>query len=235
MGTVFRFKQFEVDQRECAMKINTDGVLLGSIVSFESPSFILDIGSGTGVIGLMLAQRFDKAQVDAVEIDEAAYLRSKENFSNSIFSDRLTAFHHSFEKLSPTYSYDLIVSNPPFYTNSLHNPDEKKKIARHTDFEFFSTLLTFSFSKLSENGSLQLILPSDLAIEVVEKAINIGFCLKKRINIRSFEESESIRQIIDLTKQDFSDTLEVDFVIYKSKGEYSDDYKRLLSPFFLAY
>jgi len=236
MGSVFRFKQFEVDQRDCAMKINTDGVLLGAVVEGEQASHILDIGTGTGVISLMLAQRFGDAVIEAVEIDEAAYLRADANFKSSKFADRLSIFYNSFEDISSSTIYDLIVSNPPFYTNSLHNPDEKKKLARHTDQDFFLKLLNFSWARLTDRGSLQLILPTELAKEVVDMAFKIGFSLSRVLDVRSFEESESIRQIITLRKNMAAvDLIKADIIIYKSKGEYTEAYKRILSPFFLAY
>lgn len=235
MGTVFKFKQFEVDQRDCAMKINTDGVLLGALASFDQPRRILDLGSGTGVISLMLAQRFAEALVDAVEIDEAAYLRTKDNFSQSIFSSRLCAYHSSFEAIESVVDYDLIVSNPPFYTDSLHNPDAKKKLARHTDHAFFLQVLSFAFVRLADHGALQLILPTELAVEIVKMATDIGFALKRTIDIHSFVHTASIRQIIDLRKEDKGSVKEEHFVIYKEKGEYSASYKSLLAPFFLAY
>lgn len=235
METIFKFKQFEVDQKDCAMKINTDGVILGAILNYEHPNRILDIGAGTGVISLMLAQRFEEAFVDAVEIEPSAYHRSVYNFKASKFSSRLHCYFGSFEDLSVPHKYDLIVSNPPFFTNSLHNPNEKKKIARHTDLDFFSRLLSFSLLHLSDSGSLQLILPYDLAIEVIEMANSIGLFLFQAIDIRSFEDSVVIRQIIDLRKCNTSDVQGQDLTIYKSKGEYTDIYKQLLAPFFLAY
>ena len=235
METIFKFKQFEVDQKDCAMKINTDGVILGAILNYEHPNRILDIGAGTGVISLMLAQRFEEAFVDAVEIEPSAYHRSVYNFKASKFSSRLHCYFGSFEDLSVPHKYDLIVSNPPFFTNSLHNPNEKKKIARHTDLDFFSRLLSFSLLHLSDSGSLQLILPYDLAIEVIEMANSIGLFLFQAIDIRSFEDSVVIRQIIDLRMCNTSDVQRQDLTIYKSKGEYTDTYKQLLAPFFLAY
>src|SRR4051812_18750759 len=112
---MFRFKQFSVDQAGCAMKINTDGVLLGAIAEVESPSTILDIGTGTGVIGLMLAQRFGNARVDAVEIDVSAAKTAGNNFANSSFNNRVTVFPVSIRAFFNEHSgkkYDLIVSNP---------------------------------------------------------------------------------------------------------------------------
>src|SRR5690606_5311480 len=163
MGSVFRFKEFEINQEGCAMKINTDGVLLGAYVQANNPYRILDIGTGTGVIALMLAQRFQDANIDAVEIDIEAYQTSLDNFKNSPFASRIQGNLGSFEDLQVANKYDLIVSNPPFYTNSLHNPDARKKIARHADFDFFKKLLDFAKTNVSDKGQLDLILPNELA------------------------------------------------------------------------
>src|ERR1700733_3404653 len=119
---MFHFKQFSVDQSGCAMKINTDGVLLGAITQADDPKTILDIGTGTGVIALMLAQKFANAQIDAVEIDESAAKTAGRNFENAIFNDRLNIYPsgiRTFFEGHPENKYDLIVSNPPFYINSL--------------------------------------------------------------------------------------------------------------------
>ena len=235
MGTVFRFKEFEVDQQGCAMKINTDGVLLGAIVETNNPLRILDIGTGTGVIAMMLAQRYALASVDAVEIDEAAFKCSFANFQNSPFASRVHAYWNSFEDLEIEKNYDLIVSNPPFYTNSLHNPDARKKLARHSDFNFFDKLLAFANQYLSEHGCLNLILPVELAEYVTHKGNTLGFKLIKSIAIKSFQDSEVIRNIITLTKQQVHKAVQEDFVIYKEKGVYSDAYRSVLKPFFLAF
>ena len=234
-STIFHFKEFEVNQQGCAMKINTDGVLLGAMVEHALPARILDIGTGTGVIAMMLAQRFPTALVDAVEIDEEAYSTAFENFQNSSFQSRIQSFLGSFEELKPIEKYDLIISNPPFYTNSLHNPDARKKLARHADFDFFDKLLLFAKEYLSEQGQLNLILPVELADYVISKGEIFGFCLSKSISIKSFEDSEVIRNIITLTKEKIKNTIQQDFVIYKEKGIYSEDYRKVLKPFFLAF
>src|SRR5690554_2504372 len=145
-SSVFRFKQFEVDQRDCPMKINTDGVLLGAIAgSVHGRGQFLDIGTGTGVIAMMLAQRYPEARVDAIEIDQGAAFRAAANFKDSPFSDRLTVNHVALEsfKTRPE-TYDLILSNPPFFMDSLKNPDQRKSVARHADPLFFQTLFRFA-------------------------------------------------------------------------------------------
>lgn len=234
MGSIFKFKEFEINQQGCAMKINTDGVLLGALVNSQYPSRILDIGTGTGVIAMMLAQRFPLSQVDAVEIDEDAYATAIQNFQNSAFSSRLQGYLGSFEDLKEIDNYDLLVSNPPFYTNSLHNPDLRKKLARHTDFHFFDKLLLFAKENLSDRGELNLILPVELADYMVREGLKLDFHLVKKIDIKSFVNTEIIRNIITLSKVKYEISIE-EFIIYESKGMYSQEYKELLKPFFLAF
>ncbi|WP_243645924.1 tRNA1(Val) (adenine(37)-N6)-methyltransferase [Sphingobacterium alimentarium] len=216
------------------MKINTDGVLLGALVNSQHPSRILDIGTGTGVIAMMLAQRFPFSQVDAVEIDEDAYATAIQNFQNSAFSNRLRGYSGSFEDLKKVDNYDLLVSNPPFYTNSLHNPDLRKKLARHTDFHFFDKLLLFAKENLSDRGELNLILPIELADYVIREGLKQDFHLVKKIEIKSFVNTDVIRNIITLSKVQ-NEVEIVEFVIYESKGVHSQEYKELLKPFFLAF
>ena len=127
---MFRFKQFAVDQTGCAMKINTDGVLLGALTEADQPKTILDIGTGTGVIALMLAQRFKYAQIDAVEIDPGAAETAGRNFINSSYAERLNVYPIGFEEFfeqNPDKKYNLIVSNPPFFINSLKSPEANKE------------------------------------------------------------------------------------------------------------
>lgn len=235
MGQVFRFKEFEVNQQDCAMKINTDGVLLGAMVAADNPNRILDVGSGTGVIALMLAQRFPSAVVDAVDIDETAYKRTQENFRQSKFNERMTAYHGDFETVTHMETYDLIVSNPPFYINALHNPDNRKRLARHTDLRFFQRLLNFSKDRLSQTGTLQLILPTDLSEDIMPYVEQQGLILINEIRVQSFYESEPIRKILTFSKQHMHLTDTTDFVIYQEKGVYSEAYQRLLKSFFLGF
>ncbi len=235
MGTIFKFKEFEVNQEGCAMKINTDGVLLGVMVEASYARRILDVGSGTGVIALMLAQRFQDAIVDAVDIDETAYKRTQENFLASRFANRLHAYHGDFETIHHQEKYDLIVSNPPFYVNALHNPDGRKRLARHTDLAFFQRLIAFSCRSLSAVGTLQLIVPVDLSRDLVQYGQDEGLNFVKEIYIQSFEDSEPIRKIMCFSKERPNSIEMTDFTIYKQKGVYSEAYRDILKPFFLEF
>lgn len=219
------------------MKINTDGVLLGALVDADNPLRILDIGTGTGVIALMLAQRFPNALIDAVEIDEMAAKTAAANFSNSPFADRLRVHAMGFEtffRRNPEVRYDLIVSNPPFYINSLLSPKETKSVAKHADLGFFDKLIAMISNHLSESGSCWLIIPPSTAGLVVELADQKGLYRQKNIMIRSFQDDGPHREILRLGFPN-GPVEDGDFTIYSSKDIYSDAYKLLLKPYFLNF
>ncbi|MCY4778233.1 methyltransferase [Sphingobacterium sp. UT-1RO-CII-1] len=235
MGAVFRFKQFEVDQGECAMKINTDGVLLGAHLYGDGFKYILDIGTGTGVIALMAAQWHPEALVDAIEIDELAYLQAVNNFRKSPFGDRMEAYHSDFIAFKTDHKYDLIFSNPPFYTDSLRNPDERKSLAKHSDFSFFEHMIDFVDFYLSSKGKFKCVLPVELADWIVcELLSSRELFLLEELAISSFENSNIIRKIITISRENLG-VKKSRLVIYKEKGMHSSSYKECLSPFFLAF
>ncbi|MBC8986704.1 methyltransferase [Pedobacter sp. N36a] len=235
MGSIFKFKEFEVNQSGCAMKINTDGVLLGAMVVQERPEYILDIGTGTGVIAMMLAQRFPEAQVDAVEIDESAANAAINNFANSKFATRNKAHLSPIADYQTTKKYDLIVSNPPFFVNDLKNPETRKGIARHADEEFFESLVQKANEILTDKGSFWLILPVKQAELLVESAASYGLSLQRRIAVCSDQSRPVIRHIICLSKQKTAPSTSETFYIYESKGVHTPAYKTLLKDFFLAF
>lgn len=234
---MFRFKQFSIDQSGCAMKINTDGVLLGALAEADDPGTILDIGTGTGVIALMLAQKFDKAKVDAVEIDTDAAQTAERNFKASPFADRLTIYSTSFESYFnqfPDKKYDLIISNPPFYIDSLKSPGDKRTLAKHTDLDLFEKLIKSISGHLSPRGRGWLIVPTNIFDAVNVLADNNGLYPQTIINLRSYPNSKAHRVIIcfDFTKASMRISI---FTIYKSAGNYSEEYQKLLQPFFIVF
>jgi tRNA1Val (adenine37-N6)-methyltransferase len=234
---MFRFKQFNVDQTGCAMKINTDGVLLGALAEADQPKTILDIGTGTGVIALMLAQRFADASIDAVEIDETASATATRNFAGSPFAARLNLYADSFESYlnkHPDRKYELIVSNPPFYINSLESPGARKSLAKHTDQQFFETLIESVAKHLAVVGSFWVILPLETAQLVKVIAVAIGLNLRQAINVLSYPDSEPHREILVFTLGD-KKKLDDWFVIYKEPKVYSQQYEEALRPFFTIF
>ncbi|MES2808950.1 MAG: methyltransferase [Bacteroidota bacterium] len=234
---MFRFKQFNVDQTGCAMKINTDGVLVGALAGADQPDTILDIGTGTGVIALMLAQRFANAQIDAVEIDETAAATAQRNFENSPFAGRLGLYADSFEAYFDKYparKHDLIVSNPPFYINALESLGEKRTLAKHADERFFESLVSGTVRHLSGDGEFWLILPLQTAGLVKSIAASVGLKLKQTINVLSYPDSAPHREILVFA---FINDRKGDqtFVIYNAPKVYSQQYEEVLKPFFTIF
>lgn len=230
---MFRFKQFSVDQTGCAMKINTDGVLLGAMAGDAEPLNILDIGAGTGVIALMLAQRFTDAKIDAVEIDEQAAMTAKNNFNNSLFENRLSLYAKGFEQFfedHPEKRYDLIVSNPPFYINSLQSPGVKTNLAKHAANGFFESLMSAIAAHLTEVGICWLILPVDTSALVKNLALQSGLYLQKTISIHSFKDDAAHREILAFGKNN-TQAIADKFVIYSEPKVYTDMYRDVLKDF----
>ena len=175
MNTGFQFKQFFVKHDKCAMKVGTDGVLLGAWTPTgeckmqNAKCQILDVGTGSGLIALMLAQRCPEAQIDAIDIDPDAVAQARENFASSPWSSRLHVSQCALQEWSNNIkqpTYDLIVSNPPYFTASLKNPDAARSAARHNDTLPFSVLIAESAKLLAPDGTLSLIVPTEAEPEL---------------------------------------------------------------------
>jgi tRNA1Val (adenine37-N6)-methyltransferase len=233
---MFRFKQFSIDQTGCAMKINTDGVLLGVLAEADDAKDILDIGTGTGVIALMLAQRYPQAKIDAVEIDQTAADTAKHNFESSPFADRLTIFPLDFESYFNQHDkkYDLIISNPPFYINSLESPGAKRSLAKHADENFFESLIKSVAAHLTKQGSCWLILPLQTAELVKIITLKHNLNLRKIISILSYPDSVPHREILVLSLNGDKEPNE-QFVIYAEPKIYSQQYQDVLTSFFTIF
>jgi len=235
--SIFRFKAFRVDQTGTTMKVNTDGVLLGAVASAPHPDRILDIGTGTGVIGLMLAQRFPRSEVEAIEIDPLAAELAGRNVAGSAFAKRITVQAVALADFQPADPFDLIVSNPPFFLHALKNHDQRRTTSRHADVAFYTDLLGFAARWLTARGSLQLILPVPLAAWLEQRAVDeYGLCVQGVLDIRSFAGHPPIRRILAIGKVkttllDRND----DLVIYERPGAHSVAYQTLLKDFFLAF
>lgn len=219
------------------MKVNTDGVLLAVLAETDSSSQILDIGTGTGVIALILAQRFLLAKITAVEIEENAAIAAAGNFSNSVFNSRLQVIHSSIERFfenNRANKFDLIVSNPPFFIDSLIPDKPLKGVARHTNQAFFESLLCNSALHLEESGELTLILPVKVSELVQSLALKHKLYVQRKISISSFADSIPHREIVSLgfiSRQPD----ESKFIIYNKPKEYSTEYQKLLKDFFTIF
>jgi tRNA1Val (adenine37-N6)-methyltransferase len=230
---IFKFKQFDVDQTGCAMRVNTDGVLLGALATANNPQSIVDIGTGTGVIALMLGQRFAVARIDGVDIDESAAEAAYRNFKASQFQYRMYAHFDTFEGFFESHNWkkhDLIVSNPPFFLDSLTSADEQKRLARHTDGSFFKKLLRCADEYLTDTGTCQLIIPLPTAAVVKDLLPKYQLHLQRVISIKSFADSAPHREIITFGKEQ-KGIIEDEFVIYDAPKVYSTEYQIALGDF----
>ncbi|RNA63630.1 methyltransferase domain-containing protein [Chryseobacterium nematophagum] len=223
----FRFKQFEIQQSTYVFRVGTDGVLLGALASVQNASKVLEIGTGTGLITLMLAQRNSQADFLGIDINEEAVNLTKTNFNNSRFHLRLSNIFHDFKTFKTDVRFDLIVSNPPYFEES--NSD-KDKLARQTIELNFKELISGASKLLSDNGIFSVIIPAESGDSFVEIAKDNGLILNKKINIKGIENSKEKRLILEFSI--FETTLKViDFVIEKSPRQYSDQYLELTKEF----
>ncbi|MBN2893644.1 MAG: methyltransferase [Bacteroidales bacterium] len=231
----FKFKQFEIQQDKSAMKVGTDGVILGAWVNAINPSRILDVGSGTGLISLMMAQKYSNAQVYAVEIEKEAFLQSIENISKSLWQDRIYVYNDDFLEFSKKteFKFDIIVSNPPFFENHLHSSDEKKQLARHNDTLPFDQFVESVANLLKKNGSFFVILPfvnHEYFVHLCEQ--RQLFCNKK--TSLKHTPNSSIKRI--LMKFSFEPSfVQQDVISIKVNNLFSEEYKKLTKDFYLFF
>ena len=230
----FRFKRFTVYQDLCAMKVGTDGVLLGAWANCDGVERILDIGTGSGLIALMLAQRAAAADIDAIDIEPSAYAQARFNVANSPFSTRITVLHSGLQSFQTNKRYDLLVCNPPFFTQSLKSPDDSRNSARHNDILPFDVLLKSSLSMLEPAGALAVIIPFDAFASFHERAEGNGFHLKRKTTVKPTPNSHPKRVLLEyaLTYNNPS-CVETDLVIELERHVYSEDYINLTRSFYL--
>lgn len=233
-NTYFKFKQFTIHQDKCAMKVGTDGVLLGAWAKCDEATTVLDIGTGTGLIALMLAQR-SNAIIDAIEIDTDACLQAKENFKNSSWNNRISLINQSFQDYANETGkkYDLIVSNPPYFQNSLHAPGEQRSTARHNKELELNDILSGASKLLADKGTLSIILPYIEGVLFITHAADEGLYCVRQTNVLPKPKAATKRLLLEFqkTKKTFVDQ---DLIIESgNRHEYSENYKELTRDFYL--
>jgi tRNA1Val (adenine37-N6)-methyltransferase len=233
---MFQFKQFTVQQDRCAMKIGTDSVLLGAWTPVENKPFsILDIGAGTGILSLMLAQRSAAEQIDSLEIDEDAYEQCVENFENSPWSDRLFCFHAGLDEFieEPEEEYDIIISNPPFYSEDFKSDNSQRDLARFQDALPFEDLVEAADLLLSENGIFAVIIPFKEEECFIDLCAEVELFPVKVTRIKGSHTTPIVRSLLAFKRYELS-VLEADeLVIEINRHEYTDDYINLTKDFYL--
>lgn len=244
----FRFKKFSVVNDCSAMKVNTDGVLLGAMaplpeISGETGAMagsgnvtVLDIGTGTGTIALMLAQRLSEAgfqtyQITGIDIDGPSVTEAAANFESSPWPAHLTAVQQPLQSYAPSEKIDLIVSNPPYYDDSLRNPDERKADARHTASLSFREILQFASDHLSEEGRLALVLPSEVERELLRCARSWSIYPERLVRIHTTARKQPKRMVVTFSRRR-ADLSEEQFVMME-EGRYTSQYTALLGCFYI--
>ena len=237
----FRFKQFVVRQGGASMKVGVDSVLLGAWTEADHVSRILDVGAGTGLLSLMMAQRYPEALIDAVEIDREACRQANENVDESVWSSRIRVFCADFSDYVEdcTFRYDLIISNPPYFTASLKPQDKKRDLARHNDSLPHSLLLSGSAKLLTPAGVLAVVLPPAEALKFINKAATYNLLVRRMLHVQTIPSKPVYRMLVELSKTplQFSETdSEHRLCIEKAdRSDYTDAYKELTKDFYLKF
>ena len=219
---MFRFKQFAIEQELCAMKVGTDGVLLGAWAN-GGPS-VLDVGTGTGIVALMMAQRHPLCQVTALDIDEGAVRQAEFNVAHSPFAERVTILHERVQ--DHVGEYDAVVSNPPFFIDSLAAPDAQRNMARHADTLSYAELMQAAWRLLHEDGELSVVVPFDYRCRMEDEATFVGFFPSRVCAVKTVERKPARRFLLAFRKQPcpcVSETMTI--------GD--DTYLRLTGDFYL--
>ena len=242
MKKPFSFKQFTIEQDRCAMKIGTDGVLLGAWTAINNSMYsILDIGSGTGIIALMLAQRSVAENIEAIELDGDAFEQCTENFENSPWGDRLFCFHAGFDEFVDEYTeeepdeselYNLIVSNPPFYSEEVTSGNSARDTARQNTSLPFDELVEGASKLLTKNGSFSTIIPFKEEESFILLASKFDLFPKRITRVKGNPDTEIKRSLLELTFTQ-TETIIDDLIIEKERHQYTNAYKELTKDFYL--
>jgi len=235
---VFQCKQFSVQQSKSAMKIGTDSILIGAWTPLDAEPFsVLDIGAGTGILGLMMAQRSNAEQIDAIEVDDDAFEECVLNFENSPWADRLYCYHADLQEFVDEMEdehYDLIVANPPFYSENHFSPDDSRTMARFQASMPFEHLLESVAVLLAEEGVFSVIIPFKEEAYFIKLAADFGLFPFQITNVRGNVETPLIRSMIAfsrISKECNKDELAIEI----SRHTYTDAYKTLTQDFYLKF
>ena len=214
------------------MKVGTDGVLLGAWTKPINSKTFLDVGSGTGLISLMLAQRFEKATIYSIEINLDAASECSLNFDQSKWRDRLHSIHNSFLNYNPDIKFDLIISNPPYFSQTTKPISEKRTLARHDDSLSLKNLIFTSEKILNKNGIIALIIPYSDMFKIKSIVENSNLYFKRICLVRGVKNNPIKRMLVELTKNQL-EVIKENLVIENSRHKYTEDYKNLCKKFYL--
>lgn len=227
--SVFHFKHFSIFQEQADLKVGTDSMLLGAFAKFENPKRILDIGTGTGVLSLMLAQKYPECKINALEINPNAFELAKSNFEKNLLGKNCLVQLSALQDFQTPIKFDGIISNPPYFEDSLKNSKEGKSLARHTDSLSYEELYSKSSNLLSDTGSAWFILPF-LSLNRVQEIIESKNLFINRLIEVEGKPGQKVRVILELGKQQTKTLIET-FVIRDEENNYTDEYVDLTKEF----
>ncbi len=234
---MFKFKEFNIQQDKTAMKIGTDGVLLGAWASIDNnPYSILDIGTGTGLLALQLAQRSNAGLIDAIEINNNAFVQAVNNFEQSKWNDRLFCYHTSLANFVNEINdkYDLIISNPPFYTKHYKSLNKNRNQARSTDSLSFKELLFAVSILLNDKGTFNVIIPYKEKIKFINIANSFKLFPNKICNVKGNINSKIKRSLIEFSF-DNTKPIKTTLIIEIKRHNYTKEYSTLIKDFYLNF
>ena len=230
----FQFKQFTIHQQHCGMKVGTDGTLLGAWAkASEGACSILDIGTGTGLIALMMAQRYPQAKVTAIDIDDGAVRQAKDNVSASPFANRINVIKADVLLFKEEEKYDSIVCNPPFFEDSLTSPNPQRTEARHTVSLGYSQLMEAAFRLLKDDGRFSVIIPSDCRARLESEAHLRGFFFSRVCSVQTTPSKAPKRYMMELTKHPVNETDTTNGILESLPQARSDWYRELTKEFYI--
>lgn len=232
-NSFFRFKQFTINQDRCAMKVGTDGCLLGAWADLLNSRNILDVGCGSGLIAIMAAQRCPEATVTGIELDEDASMQAQENSSASPWNERIKIVHADFLQYAPDEKFDTILSNPPYFTSSMKCPDDKRTKARHDDSLSSGDLLTHAYELLLDGGKLSVVIPAEQKDIWNNQATILGLHMTRLTYIHTRPSIAPKRVLLEFTKGNENRLIETKFILEDEPGKYSEEAIKLLQPFYL--
>jgi len=226
-------KQMRIEQGDCAMKVSTDACIQGAwTATGNNCSRILDIGTGTGLLALMMAQRHPQANIDALEIEPAAFRQAKANTAHSIFSGQISVHQVDAKQWQSDVLYDMIICNPPFFSNSLKSDNSQRNLARHNDELSFEDLLKVITRLLQSDGIASILLPTSELPKWQDAESKTTLKTVKLLYIKPFPHSKTNRVIVLLSKQESRFSTE-ELIIYKAPKQYTEEFISLMRPFYL--
>lgn len=234
MLTMFRFKQFTVTQENSAMKVCTDSCLFGALIRANQPVNALDIGTGTGLLSLMVAQRYPQLILDAVEIDSGSAADARYNFTHSPFQDRLRLHECAIQDFKTEKTYDLVFSNPPFYENRLKSPHSRKNLAHHATGLSFRELAGISARLLSADGTLWILLPPFEMEAFITEARSHSLGITARYTVRHDTGKPVFREVVAFSRQHPPHAPSQEIIIYEN-AKYSSIFAALLRDYYLIF